>query len=59
MAVMGLLGVEVLMDGLGLSSVSGVWCVAGKGLPGVSFVCAGALDFRLVTAWLLVGSRWH
>jgi len=27
---------------LGLSSVSGVWCIAGKGLPGVSFVCAGA-----------------
>jgi len=42
MAVMGLLGVEVLLDGLSLSSVSGVWYIARKGLPGVSFVCAGA-----------------
>jgi len=41
-AVMGSLGVEVLLDGLGTSSVAKVWCIAGKGLLGVSFVCAGA-----------------
>ncbi len=40
MAVMGLLGLEVLLDGVGF--VSGVWCIAGKGLSVVSFVCAGA-----------------
>jgi len=37
---MGLLGVEVLLDGLG--SVSGVWYFTGKGLSVVSFVYAGA-----------------
>ncbi len=39
---MGWLGVSVLLDGLCLGSVSGVWCIAGKGLSVVSFVCAGA-----------------
>jgi len=37
MAVMGLLGVEVLLDGLG--SVSGVCYIAGKGLYGVVWMC--------------------
>jgi len=38
---MGLLGVEILLDGLGWNSVSRVWCIAGKGLAGVAFVWAG------------------
>jgi len=41
MMVVGLLGVEVLLAGLGLSAVARIWFVAGKGLPGVYFVKAG------------------
>ncbi len=40
--VMGLLGVEVRLDGWGAGSVSKVWWIAGNSLPGVSFICAGA-----------------
>jgi len=58
-AVMGSLGLEVLLDSLGASSDSKVWDIAGKGLPGVSLVCAGTGELRLVTVWLLSGSRWH
>jgi len=47
MAVMCLLGVEMLLDGLG--STSEVWCIAGKGLSVVAFGCVGALEFWLVT----------
>jgi len=40
--VVGLLGVEVLLAGVWLGSVTKIWCVVEKGLPGVNFVGAMA-----------------
>ncbi len=34
--VVGLLGVEVLLVGVWLGSVTKIWCVVEKGLPGVN-----------------------